>query len=128
VFLLNIITEKEVATLGEIISLIDDKLSRKLYSLIFKILSNETRLLILKNLTKQKMVWDELLHATSVNPKSLSEHLKVLQKHSLVEKAEPHGYQLTNLAKMLLDVPMKDVKTFLEKTLLIANAATNSRE
>jgi len=74
-----------------------------------KALANETRLEILYSLYDKPKTWTELLFELQVNPKSLRDHLRFLERNGLVKKAKNVGFELTEAGQAFIELSLKDI-------------------
>ena len=86
------------------------------YKDIIKIICNENRLTLLFILLDKEYTWSELLCHLKINPKSLWDAIRSLEKYDLLFKENDH-YNLTQTGKNLCDIRfVQDIKQVFELT------------
>lgn len=74
----------------------------KKYVAVLKAFANGTRLHIIQQLLEKPRTWTQLMFELKLNPKSLRDHLKILQDTGIVTVNKPHGYKMTEVGKELI--------------------------
>lgn len=90
------------------------------YTVMMKVLANETRLSILYALNDKPKKWTDLLFELKINPKSLRDHLAYLRKSGLVRKSDPVGFELTEAARAFIELSLEDIISTAKKAAKIA--------
>jgi len=87
---------------------------REAVASLYRLLANPVRLRILELLENRSMRFSELMRELAVNPKVLSNYLKLLMEFRLVAKSYPHNvYVLTPLGRRILREQIEAIYDYL---------------
>jgi predicted transcriptional regulator len=77
--------------------------------LMLRAIASETRLCILRTLSKSPKTWTELIFELRANPKVLRDNLNYLRDSNLVQKREPVGFELTEAGCALMELSLTEI-------------------